>query len=72
MPKDFAFPAATDELSGAEPVGCFGPGLQHRLPGRAVGRLAPGVNVMAAEREVSATLAASVRGDNRLRSEAPR
>ena len=56
MPPDFAFPAATDELWAANPLDTSGRDYNTGYL-ELLGRLAPGVNVTAAEREISATLA---------------
>ena len=55
MPADFAFPAATDELWAPNPLDTAGRDYNTSYL-ELLGRLAPGVNIAAAEREISATL----------------
>ena len=57
MPPDFAFPTATAELWAPNPLDATG-GDYNTTYLELLGRLAPGVDVTAAEREVTATFAA--------------
>lgn len=57
MPPGFAFPTAAEELWAPNPLDPAGPDYQ-TVYLELVGRLAPGVDVAAAEREIGATVAA--------------